>query len=267
MTNEGETRQSRRRDRRREVSELVMRVGTIRIEDLAEELGVSVMTIHRDLDELESRGVLRKSRGAATAISTSLVESSDVYRLARQRGEKLALAKAAIEILEPGQAVFLDDSTTVGFLSRLLPSKVPLTVITNTLTLMNELHDVRGVSLVALGGAYYNWCKSFMGRVTTETIKDLRADVLVMSTAAIADGVCLHQYQETVAVKRAMFDSAGKRILLADHTKFRKRALYGMVKLAEFDHVIVDAATEEHLIDDIRRLGVNVIVADEHRSD
>ncbi len=256
-----ESRQSRQAFRRHAVSETVLKEGTVRIEDLAERFAVSLMTVHRDLDELESQGVLRKSRGMATAVSTSLIESSDMYRIGRQQAEKQALARAAMDYIEPGQAVFLDDSTTVRYMARWLNEKTPLTIITNVLTLMNELNEVRGISLVGLGGNYYNWCKSFMGRITTEEIRRLRTDILVMSTAAIVDGWCFHQQQETVETKRAMFESAATRILLADHTKFERRALYGMVHLTEFNHVIVDSGTSPDVVTRLRSEGVDVIVA------
>jgi DeoR/GlpR family transcriptional regulator of sugar metabolism len=252
---------SRRAVRQRAISEAVMKEGAVRIEQIAERFDISLMTVHRDLDELESRGLLRKSRGMATALSSSLVESSDVFRAGQQQQSKIEVAHAALELIEPGQAVFLDDSTTVQQLGRLLSIKAPLTVITNFLMTINELNTMRGISLVALGGTYHNWCRSFMGQMTTTAIEQLRADVFVMSTAAITDDRCFHQSQETVSTKRAMFDVSACRILLADHTKFDKRALYGLANLTEFDQVIVDARTREVDVDRLRGKGVRVMVA------
>jgi DeoR/GlpR family transcriptional regulator of sugar metabolism len=217
--------------------------------------------VHRDLDELEARGLLRKSRGVASAMSTSLVESSDVYRLHRQLREKKALARAAMQFVEPGQAIFLDDSTTVLQMAELLPQRAPLTVITNVLTLMNALTGARGISLLALGGDYYNWCSAFMGRMTTAAISTLRADIFIMSTAAITDDTVFHQTAETVDVKRAMFDASARRILLVDHTKFERRALHSLAKLSEFDIVIVDEQTGPEHITRMRSQGVHVVVA------
>jgi DeoR/GlpR family transcriptional regulator of sugar metabolism len=256
-----EGRLPRRVARQRAISAAVMSEGAIRIEKLAERFDISLMTVHRDLDELEFRGILRKSRGVATALPSSLVESSDVFRVGQEAEAKEAIALAAIDFIEPGQAIFLDDSTTVLQLARLLATKAPLTVITNCLTVINELNDVRGISLVALGGNYYNWCSSFMGRMTTTAIEQLRADVFIMSTAAITDDICFHQNQETVDAKRAMFDVSATRILLADHTKFKKRALYGLAKLTEFDRVIVDAGTSSDDVDRLRGKGAHLIVA------
>lgn len=264
MTNDasvGDVRQSRQLARQRAITEAVMAEGAVRIEQLAERFDISIMTVHRDLDELESRGLLRKSRGVATATSTSLVESSDVYRSSRETREKEALALHALELVEPGEAVMLDDSTTVLHLARHLPEKSPLTVITNVLTIVNELRDTRGIDLLAIGGEYYGWCSAFMGGMTTQAIKELRADTFIMSTAAIVDDVVFHQKLETVDVKRAMFDSSARRILLVDHTKFEKRALHALAPLSAFDLVVVDAATPQHHVDRLRRDGVAVEVA------
>jgi len=243
------------------MSEVVMAEGAVRIESLAERFGISLMTVHRDLDELESRGLLRKSRGVATALSTSLVESSDVYRLGQQNAEKEAIARTALEYIEPGQAIFLDDSTTVLHLAKLLRAKAPLTVITNVLTIMNELRAEPGISLVALGGNYYNWCSAFMGRMTNEAIGKLRADTLIMSTSAVTDDTCFHQVLETVDTKRAMFDAAARRILLVDHTKFERRALHVLAHLEEFDLVIVDHGMDPAGLSRLRAQGVDVVVA------
>lgn len=260
------SRGARQTDRRNAITEAVMAAGSIRITELAERFEISTMTVHRDLDELESRGLLRKNRGVATALSTVLVESSDVYRASREIPAKRAISLAALDFIEPGQAIMLDDSTTSLHLVPHLHEKRPLTVITNTLTVMNELRSVTGVTLLGLGGQYYNWCSAYMGRITTAAIAGLRADVLVMSTSAITDRVAFHQTMETVDVKRAMFDAASSRILLADHTKFDKRALHAMQPLADFDAVIVDAATDKRHVTDLRQSGVNVVIAPRSRA-
>jgi len=255
------SRQSRQFERQHAVTELVISEGSVRIEDVAERFGVSLMTVHRDLDKLESRGILRKTRGVATATSTSVIESSDVYRSNRQAAEKEALAVAAMDYIEPGQAIILDDSTTVMRIARHLAGKAPITVITNTLTLMNELRDTNGITLLGLGGLYYNWCSAFMGPMTRHEIAQFHADTFIMSTSAIFNDVVFHQYLETLDTKRAMFEASNKRVLLADHTKFERQALHAMVPLRAFDAVIVDDGTSRMDIERMRNTGINVVVA------
>jgi DeoR/GlpR family transcriptional regulator of sugar metabolism len=252
---------SKQQIRHRAIIEAVVSEGSVRIESLAERFDISVMTVHRDLDELEARGLLRKARGQATALSTSIVESSDVYRLAQQATEKAAIARTALELVEPGQSLMMDDSTTVLQMAQLLEEKLPLTVVTNSLRLMNQLAGGRGISLVALGGTYFNGLSAFMGRTTTESISRLRADTFLMSTASVVDGMCFHQSEETVAVKSAMFEAAEKRVLLVDSTKFERRAMHAVVALEQFDHVVVDSGVPQRTLEELQSIAQNVIIA------
>lgn len=262
----GDSRQARQIARRQLITEAVMAEGTMRIEDLAERFGISLMTAHRDLDELVSRGLLRKTRGIVSAAPTSLIEASDVYRSTRQASEKRAIAEAAAQFLESGQAIFLDDSTTVLQMAPHIAARVPLTAITNSITLMNELKEMQDVTLLGLGGQFYNWCNAFMGPVTTAEIRRLRADTLFLSMSAITDDMVFHQSSEMVETKRAMFDSAALRILLADSTKFGRRALHAMGKLDEFDVVIVDDGIAPREVERMRSRGIKVIVAPVQRA-
>ena len=256
-----DSRHARQLVRRQLIAEAVMAEGSMRIEDLTARFGISLMTAHRDVDELVSRGLFRKTRGIVTAAPTSLIESSDVYRSTRQAAEKKAIAEAAMQFIEPGQAIFFDDSTTVLQMAAHLPAKVPLTAITNSLNLMNALREIRDLTILGLGGHFYNWCNAFMGRMTTSEIMRLRADTVFMSMSAIIDDIVFHQSPELVETKRAMFDCSARRILLADHTKFERRALHSFAALTEFDIVIVDDATPVVHLERMRSKGINVVVA------
>ncbi|SKA38825.1 DeoR/GlpR family DNA-binding transcription regulator [Consotaella salsifontis] len=257
----GDSRQARQLSRRQLITQAVMAEGSMRIEDLTDRFNISLMTAHRDLDDLVGRGLLRKTRGVVSAAPTSLIEASDVYRSSRELAEKAAIALAATDFVEPGQAIFLDDSTTVLQMSEHLATKVPLTVITNSLTMMNAIKGMRDLTLIGLGGQFENWCNAFIGHMATKEIRRLRADTLFLSVAAITDGIVFHQAPEMVDIKRAMFDAASKRILLADHTKFERRALHGFAELAEFDTVIVDDVTAPDHLDRMRSAGINVVLA------
>ncbi|QQA41427.1 DeoR/GlpR family DNA-binding transcription regulator [Pelagovum pacificum] len=256
-----DSRQARQLARRQAIAEAIMAEGSIRIEDIAERFEISLMTAHRDLDDLAGRGLLRKTRGIVSAAPTSLVEASDLYRSYRQSGEKAAIAAAAADLIEPGQALFLDDSTTVLQMAPHLAEKLPLTVITNSLSLMSELKGLPDLTLFGLGGQYHSWCNAFMGRMTVHEISRLRADVLFVSMPAITDGIVFHQSPEMADTKRAMFEAASRRVLLADHTKFDRRALHGMVALADFDAIVTDDLTPQVHLDALQALDLTVVVA------
>ncbi|MFN4060777.1 MAG: DeoR/GlpR family DNA-binding transcription regulator [Paracoccus hibiscisoli] len=256
-----DSRQARRQARRTLIAQAVLSEGQLRIEDLTARFGISLMTAHRDLDDLAARGVLRKARGVVSAAPTSLVEASDLYRDTRQAPQKSAIAALAARQIDVGQAVFLDDSTTVLRMVPHLAALVPLTVITNALTLMGAVKDMRDLTLLGLGGQYHAWCNAFMGPQTTAQITRLRADLAIVSMAAITEGRVFHQSPDMAATKRAMLDAAGRRILLADHTKFTRHALHSMGGVEDFDLVVTDDRTPADQITALRRRGVAVQIA------
>jgi len=243
------------------IIKMVMAAGSVRIEELAEAFGVSVMTVHRDLDALAGQGLLRKTRGVATALPSTLAESSTEYRSQLNQADKAAVAAVAFGMVEPGQSVILDDSTTGLHLAGQLYQRQPLTVITNFQPVMDIVVTQPELTLLALGGQYYPWCRAYMGSVTLGALRSIRADMFFMSTSAVTDGICFHQHHDTVLVKRAMFESARTRVAYIDHSKFERRALHALGPLSDFDAVIVDAGTADQHVQSLRRDGVDVIVA------
>jgi len=119
--------------RQRRISELVLARGSMSAQDLVDEFDVSLMTVHRDLDELEKRGVLRKVRGGVTAQPSSVFESLMPYRLTAMADQKRRLAEHALRYVEPGMSLMLDDSTTVLKMIPGLAGITPLHVATNFL--------------------------------------------------------------------------------------------------------------------------------------
>ena len=248
-------------DRLDAITDMVLSVGSMRIDELVEAYGVSIMTIHRDLDELDSKGLLRKSRGMVTAVSTSLFEASTEYRVRQSRVEKSAVAKLAFDKIDPGQAVILDDSTTGLFLAEMLLEKRPLTVITNFQRMINLLTDQPGINLISTGGQYYPWCEAFMGTVALAGLRSLRADLVIMSSPAVTNGICYHQHHDAVLMKQAMFEAANTKILYFDHSKLEKRALHAHLKVSDFDLVIIDSNASEQQLDQLRDAGAKLLIA------
>lgn len=249
------------RARRDQIRQRVVDDGFVRIKELAEAYDVSVMTIHRDLDALQSKGWLRKVRGGATAQPSEMYHGDVRHRLQAMADAKRHLADAAIDLVGEGQSIMIDDSTTGLAVAEQLPARGPLTLITNFLALIKRVAAEPGIDLIALGGAYYPAYDAFLGLRTCEAVRSLRADILFMSTTAITNGYCYHQSQETVAVKRALMDAADRRVLLVDHSKFTKNGLHQLAPLTDFDLVIVDPQVPADEIATQRAAGVPLYVA------
>ena len=243
------------------IIELVINEGSVRIEDLADRFEVSVVTIHRDLDMLDARGIVRKSRGLVTAVATSLFEANPEYRKRQNVQHKRELSAEAFKLVEPGQAVLMDDSTTGVHLAELLPQRQPLSVITNFQQIIDTLAPHPGIALISLGGQHYQWSNAFMGSITVNTLNSLRADTLFMSTPSIVDDVCFHQHHDASLIKRAMFKAAARRYLIVDESKFHQRALHANIALTDFDAVILNHDASSEHIDRLKEKGINVIVA------
>ncbi|WP_309093869.1 DeoR/GlpR family DNA-binding transcription regulator [Streptomyces sp.] len=235
------------------MAEQVLADGSATAAELAERFGVSLMTIHRDLDELERQGVVRKFRGGVTAQPSGVFESNVQYRLKTMRAEKAAVAEHALRMVEPGMAVLLDDSTsTLEIARRLRTGEItPLTVVTNFLEAINLLADQRGIHLMALGGDYDPLHSSFLGVSCVEAVEQLRVDVCFASTSAVHGGYAYHQEQHIVSVKRAMLDAAARNVLLIDHTKLGRVALHRVVPLSRFDTVLVDDGASPEALRDL----------------
>ncbi len=249
------------RRRRKTIRQSVENEGFVSIDDLANSLDVSAMTIHRDLDALQEEGWLRKVRGGATA-KPSAHHHGDIYhRSITRQTEKRAIAATAKTLVQPEMSVILDDSTTALALGQLLGDVEPLTVVTNFLATANVVAKNSSNDLILLGGQYYPAYDAFLGQRVIEASSSLRADIVFMSTTAITDGSCYHQSHETVAVKQALLDSADKRVLLVDHSKFERNGLHLLTTLDSFDTLIIDAETPKTTLDELAELDVEILIA------
>jgi DeoR/GlpR family transcriptional regulator of sugar metabolism len=241
--------------RREAVRRRVSEAGFVRVDALAAEFAVSIMTVHRDLDELEERGFLHKVRGGATTAPTTTFHGDLPHRMRAQVAEKQAMAAAALaEEITPGQVVALDDSTSALALARLLAERAPLTVVTHFLPVIRVLGGRPGIELIGLGGRYDPAYDSFLGQATAEAARELHTDLVVLSTTAVTDGVCYIHSPDTVLTRRALIAGAARTVALVDHTKFARRALHRFLDLATVDHVVTDGGTGASVVDDLRAL-------------
>ena len=233
--------------RQRRITERVVSQGSCSPQELANEFGVSLMTIHRDLDNLERRGIVRKFHGGVTAQPSGVFESQLSYRMMTRSEEKRAIAQAALRYVDPGMSLLLDDSTTTLHMVPGFAERGPLHVATTFLEGLRRLADIAAdsdLTIIGLGGLYDLPHDSFVGMQCIEQIQGIRADALFISTSAISMTHAFHQEERIVALKRAMLQAATKRYLLVDHTKLDRVALHQIAPLDEFDLIITDAAAD-----------------------
>lgn len=252
---------SARKSRQDQIARYVLDRDSATANELAELTGVSLMTVHRDLEDLARQGIVRKFRGGVSAQPSSVFESNIEFRLQSRQAEKAAMARVARTHVEAGMAVMLDDATSTLATARLLGDVSPLTVVTNYIGAIEVLRKMPDVRLIALGGEYSHTHDSFGGVGCIDAISQLTVDVVFVSTSAMTHEMTYHQEQEIVLTKRAMLKAAHKKVLLMDSQKIGRRALHQLCPLTDFDVLIVDAGISPQQLEDIRDGGVNVEVA------
>lgn len=248
--------------RRERLRRRVLDQGYVRIEELAGVLDVSIMTVHRDLDVLEREGWLTKIRGGATANPSALIEAGVRERVQAMAVEKAAIAKAAVDLVAPGQSLFLDDSTTALAMLPHLKERLPLVVSTNFIPVLQGLADTPAIEVNMLGGRYVPRTEACFGLQTMDAIAQVHADLLFMSTTAVMGGSCYHRSEPTVMVKRAFMAHATRSILLIDHAKFGRPAPHLLSRLSAFDMVVTDSNIDPEDLDELRSHEVEVVVPD-----
>lgn len=251
----------KREDRQQAIMDILVAEHRAELDRLADLFSVSRMTIHRDLDELEAAGLLRKVRGGATIESGTRFESDFRFRERQGGAAKSAIAAAALELIEPGMTVMINDGSMAAVLGGMTVACRPLTVITNNHAVIDALRAEPGITLIALGGLYSAKFNAFLGKVCEDSLAHLRADIGFISTPAVAGTEVFHMDDTVVRAKRAMMAASGRRCLIVNHTRFGHTALHKLADLSEFDHIITDATPSPDAVAALDRAGLTLTIA------
>jgi DeoR/GlpR family transcriptional regulator of sugar metabolism len=231
--------------RRSRIAEELSRVGAVRVADLAESLGVSEMTVRRDLEIMQDGGLLTKVHGGAVQAGRSAEEPGFDAKLAQATAEKAAIARVAAALVPPGSSVALSAGTTTWTLARLLPAVPGITVVTNSLGVANEIYRTDSATPVILTGGVRTPSDALVGPVADATIRSLYVDILFLGVHGMDPeaGFTTPNLAEA-ETNRSLVTSARRIIVLADHHKWR---VVGMSRIAPFssaDVVVTDDGME-----------------------
>lgn len=251
-------------ERQRQIAELVEAVGVCGYDDLAGRLRVSAMTIRRDVEQLAQSGrVIKTLGGVQKAASGDLYESDLRSRLLERRGEKRAIARRALDLISGRCTVFLDGGTTCLELAKLLASeRSGLTVITNSALACLELGRSQTNMTVGIGGQYDAQSASFVGPSAEESATKFFVDLAFISTkGVIADEGTYESAIATFHIKQIIARQSSRVVLLADHSKFGRRALSKVLDVSQFHCVITDDAAPTADLDVLRQSGREILIA------
>ncbi|MDN5803183.1 MAG: DeoR/GlpR family DNA-binding transcription regulator [Microlunatus sp.] len=248
-------------ERRERLLQYVLTAQEVAIADLAAEFGVSVMTVHRDLDSLVDAGLLRKSRGRAIAPTGEELATSARFRMRSAYAVKEAVAAEAAMLVSTCRVLFVDDSTSVLPVLNLLEDPSTLTVITNYLQAARVCADL-GATVHLLGGELIAELDASFGATTVAAVASWHADAALMGNPAVKDGRLYHPLPTSVALKRAMLAHAGRGVLFVDHTKLGRTALTNWASGDDFDDIVVDSDADPDELAALRRYSCEVHVVE-----
>jgi DeoR/GlpR family transcriptional regulator of sugar metabolism len=248
-------------ERRRLIAVRLRQHGSVSVSSLEAEFDISPMTARRDLDELERRGVARRTHGGAMLPGLSGHEDSFLQRLEVAVEAKERLAEEALTLIEPGEAVFVDSSTT-GYVTarRIVRENLKCTLLTNSVPiaqLVSEL-DAPQVEVIGAGGTLRKLTRSFVGPQAIRTIEAHFADHVLFSVRGLtAEGFLTDPDPLESEVKRAMIMRARHAVVLVDGSKFDRPALTQIAHVREIGLVLA-ADVDESALRPLVRAGIEV---------
>lgn len=233
---------------------------SVTVSDVVNEFSISPTTARRNLDTLANQGKIKRVHGGAIALTKAPPEAPALYRTRDQVEEKKYIGEAAAELVQDGETVFLGAGTTVLEVANHLRNRKNLTVITNSLLIINALANVTEINVVGLGGFFRHSEFSFVGHVTENALTDVRAAKVILGVRAIdIDHGLTDEHPPEAATNRAILEIGKQVIIVADHTKFGRVAGAFISPVRDIHILITDPDTPQNILETFAAQGVRII--------
>lgn len=249
-------------ERQSNIVALLSRQGRLSVAEIVEQFRVSEATARRDLEALAERGKIQRVHGGALSVKEAPPELPILQREQEQFFEKQHIGQAAAALARDGETVFLGSGTTVLEVARNLRSRQNLTVITNSLPVMNTLANLPGITLVALGGMLRPSELSFIGHITEQALAEVRADKVIIGVHAISiENGLTNDYLPETMTDRATLKAGREVVVVADHTKINAVATAFLAPLTSIHTLVTDQQTPPDFLAALRQRGISIHLA------
>ncbi len=249
-------------DRQLQIVRIVEQRRRISVGELCALFQISEATARRDLEVLALQGKLRRVHGGAISLPEAPPELPILERSDEQSEEKQRIGRLAAGLVSDGETVFLGSGTTVLKAARELRERKNLTVITNSLPVLNVLAGSPAVTVVCLGGVLRDSELSFIGHITEQALAEVRADKVIIGIRAISleQGLTSDYLPETMT-DRAIIRAGREVIVVADHTKFGRVSTAFLAPVGSVHRIVTDAAAPPAEVQELEKSGVPVLIA------
>lgn len=226
-------------ERQKHILETLKEDGSVSVKSLSKELSVTEETIRRDLEKLEKEDALMRTHGGAIPVDNQ--EMPLEKRKQTNTAVKERLAKEAVKFIMPGDTVFLDASTTTFFIAKEMKKLKKITVITNSLRILNELEGLADIKVISIGGLV-SQNQSLTGSCAENCIKEnYYANKMFFSSRGITmESGVLESNEQECAVKQCMLKNAKAKFYMFDRSKVGRIGLSKLARFDEINHVIAE---------------------------
>jgi DeoR/GlpR family transcriptional regulator of sugar metabolism len=253
-------------ERREQIARQLENVERVSVSGLAAEFGVTDVSIRRDLSLLEEAGRLRRVHGGAVPASRGHARGAFAARLKEHRDAKARIGALAAGLIRSGDIVVFDSGTTVAQVAAHVPGPLrrpnAITIVTNSLLVVDEVGAWDSPHLICLGGLYLPDYQAMVGPQTVADMRDLSADIVFIGCDGLTAETGLTTPHVLVAeVGATMAARAQRVVVVADGSKVGRRGFTPIAPLAAVDALITDGTADGEELDRARELGLEVIVA------
>lgn len=234
------------------------------VSELSTLFDVSEETIRRDLDKLDKEGLATKSYGGAVLNENTSLDMPFNVRKKRNMQGKQVIAELVSGLVQEGEHIIVDPSTTAVAIVKALKTRKRLTVITNSIEVLVELSDVSGWDIISSGGTLRENYLALVGPKATDVISSFHADKVILSCKGLSLENGITDANEMFSqVKQVMLKSAKQRILAVDHTKFDNVAFSKICELTSIDMVVTDICPPEEWVGYFAEKGIECLYGKE----
>lgn len=262
-----------RQQRLSNILEIVVQKGNAEVEEVATILGVSTATVRRDFDVLAKKQLLNRTHGGASATGSSLGLPL-TYKVAKEDEVKLRIAQVAAQLVSRNQIIGINGGTTTTAVARALADSseftpdaksdvVPaLTVVTNAVNIAAELTVREHIKIVVTGGVARPRSYELTGNFAEEVLKEVNIDIAFLGVEALdIEHGASATHEDEARVNRQIASRAKKIVVVSDSTKFNKTAFAVIRPANEIDVLITDSSVDPDFANQLRQLGVEIIIA------
>ncbi len=238
----------------------VLAQGGATVSELSAGFGVSGVTIRSDLEALEQQGVLKRNHGGAVAAQVARFAPAFQEQSSVNLEAKKAIARVAARLPEDGDKVLLDAGSTTLLLARELRESA-LSLVTNSVYVLNELVNSPRIDLIVVGGELYEPGLCLVGALAERFLCNICADIAFLGVNGVSlEGISVNNLPEA-GVKQCMVQAASRTVVLADSSKLGLDSFVRVASLDEVNAVVTDSGASHDVLGDLRDRGVEVVLA------